>query len=177
VAEPPARVRYTRGGLNIDAPAEREKPMASELSSTETTKVVAILDRILELELAGLVRYLHYSFMVFGHNRIPIVAWLRSQADESQQHAVQAGEHITGLGGHPSLRIGSLLETHKHNVDEILGEALTHEEEGLAEYRALLELVAGKSIMLEEYARKLIAAEEAHLSEIRKMMRKPGSIK
>lgn len=151
--------------------------MSPSIDASETEKVLGTLNRILELELAGLVRYLHYSFMIFGHNRIPIVAWLRTQADESQAHAVQAGEHITNLGGHPSLRIGSLLETHKHNVDEILGEAHSHEEEGLAEYRALLQLVAGKIIMLEEYARTQIATEEEHLSEIRKMMRKPGSIK
>jgi len=150
--------------------------MAAALSKAETAKVVGTLNRILELELAGLVRYLHYSFMVFGHNRIPIVGWLRGQADESQAHAVQAGEHITNLGGHPSLEIGALLETHKHNVDEILREALTHEEEGLAEYRRLLEQVAGRSIMLEEYARTQIAAEEAHLADIGKMLRKPGSI-
>ena len=150
--------------------------MTSELSKAETAKVVDTLNRILELELAGLVRYLHYSFMIFGHNRIPIVAWLRGQADESQAHAVQAGEHITNLGGHPSLRIGSLLETHKHNVDEILREALAHEEEGLTEYRKLLEQVGGRSIMLEEYARTQIAAEEAHLADIGKMIRKPGSI-
>jgi bacterioferritin len=151
--------------------------MTEPLSNAETEKVIVTLNRILELELAGLVRYLHYSFMIFGHNRIPIVAWLRGQADESQAHATQAGEHITNLGGHPSLKIGSLLETHKHNVDEILGEALVHEEEGLAEYRKLLEQVTGRSIMLEEYARDQIAAEEAHLAEIRKMSRKPGSIK
>src|ERR1700754_796284 len=126
--------------------------MRDVLSQTENEQDIATLNRILELELAGLVRYLHYSFMIFGHNRIPIVAWLRGQADESKTHATQAGEHITNLGGHPSLKIGSLLETHKHNVDEILDEALTHEEEGLAEYRKLLDQVAGRSIMLEEYA-------------------------
>ncbi|GAC1457323.1 MAG: ferritin-like domain-containing protein [Steroidobacteraceae bacterium] len=150
--------------------------MAAELNSAETTRVVGTLNHILELELAGLVRYLHYSFMIFGHTRIPIVAWLRSQADESQAHAVQAGEHITSLGGHPSLRIGALLETHKHNVDEILREALAHEREGLAEYRKLLTAVSGRSIMLEEYARAQIAAEEAHVAAIDKMLRKPGSI-
>jgi bacterioferritin len=139
-------------------------------------RVVEILKHILELELAGLVRYLHYSFMVFGHNRIPIVAWLRSQAQESQAHAVQAGEHVTNLGGHPSLKIGPLLETHKHNIDEILREALEHEQEGLAEYHRLLAAVAGHNIMLEEYARAQIAAEEAHLADIGKMLRKPGSI-
>jgi bacterioferritin len=151
--------------------------MSDPFSQSESEQVVATLNHILELELAGLVRYLHYSFMIFGHNRIPIVGWLRDQAEESKTHATQAGEHITNLGGHPSLKIGSLLETHKHNVDEILAEALAHEEEGLGEYRKLLNLVERKSIMLEEYCRVQISAEEEHLAEIRKMMRRPGSIK
>lgn len=151
------------------SPSQPQKP--------DQEAVVRTLNQILELELAGLVRYLHYSFMIFGHNRIPIVGWLRSQADEAQAHAVQAGEHITNLGGHPSLKIGTLLETHKHNVDEILAEALAHEEEGLGKYRELLAQVAGHSVMLEEYARAQIAAEEAHVADIRKMMRKPGSIR
>jgi len=150
--------------------------MKAELGKGETGKVIDTLNRILELELAGLVRYLHYSFMVFGHTRIPIVAWLRSQADEAQAHAVQAGEYITSLGGHPSLKIGALLETHKHNIDEILREALAHEEEGLGQYQRLMELVEGGNIMLEEYARAQIAAETAHVAEIGKMLRRPGSI-
>jgi bacterioferritin len=139
-------------------------------------KIVDTLNRILELELAGVVRYMHYSFMVFGHSRIPIVSWLRGQADESLAHAVLAGEHITSLGGHPSLKIGGLLETHKHSINDILEEAYVHEEEGLDEYRKLLDLVRDHSIMLEEYARAQIAAEENHLAEIRKMRRSPGSI-
>ena len=141
-----------------------------------TNKVIESLNRILELELAGVVRYMHYSFMIFGHNRIPIVAWLRDQATESNAHAVQAGEHITTFGGHPSLKIGSLLETHQHDVNEILKEAYEHEKEGLQAYYDLLELATGKSILLEEYARDQISAEEMHLADIRKMMRKPGSI-
>lgn len=147
------------------------------MDSKATKKVIESLNRILELELAGVVRYMHYSFMVFGHNRIPIVGWLRDQANESNAHAVQAGEHITAFGGHPSLKIGPLLETHQHDVNEILKEAYEHEKEGLDAYYTLLELVADKNIMLEEYARDMIAAEEMHLADIRKMMRKPGSIK
>ena len=119
---------------------------------------------------------MHYSFMIFGHSRIPIVSWLRDQSNESNAHAILAGEHITTLGGHPSLRIGSLLETHKHSINDILDEAYTHEKEGLGEYRKLLELVTNKEVMLEEYAREQIAAETTHLAEIRKMMRAPGSI-
>jgi bacterioferritin len=146
------------------------------LSKKEMQKVISTLNSILELELAGVVRYTHYSFMIFGHSRIPIVAWLRDQASESQAHAVLAGEHITSFDGHPSLKIGSLLETHKHSINDILDEAYNHEEEGLNEYRKLLVLVQDRNIMLEEYAREQIAAEEQHLAEIRKMKRPPGSI-
>ncbi|HEY4645659.1 MAG TPA: ferritin-like domain-containing protein [Steroidobacteraceae bacterium] len=144
----------------------------SRNASPDTQKFVEVLNRILELELAGVVRYMHYSFMIFGHHRIPIVAWLRGQATESTAHAVLAGEHVTALGGHPSLKIGRLLETHKHSVDDILKEAHEHEEQGLAEYRELLDLVVGKSVMLEEFARAQIAAEEQHLAEIKKMMKR-----
>ena len=149
----------------------------TELDPKLTRKIIDGLNHILELELAGVVRYMHYSFMIFGHNRIPIVAWLREQANESSAHAVLAGEHITAFGGHPSLKIGPLLETHQHDVNEILKEAHEHEKEGLGAYYELLELVVGKSVLLEEYARDQIAAEEMHLADIRKMMRKPGSIK
>jgi bacterioferritin len=147
--------------------------MPTARTGLDNEEALKVLNRILELELAGVVRYMHYSFMIFGHNRIPITGWLRGQADESLAHAVLAGEHVTSMGGHPSLRIGELLETHKHSVDDILREAATHEEVGLAEYRKLLDLVAGHSIMLEEYARAQIAAEEQHLAEIRKMLRRP----
>jgi bacterioferritin len=149
----------------------------TDLDANLTEKVITALNRILELELAGVVRYMHYSFMIFGHNRIPIVAWLRDQANESNAHAVLAGEHITAFGGHPSLKIGGLLETHQHDINEILKEAYEHEKEGLNAYYDLLKLTEGKSILLEEYSRDQIAAEEMHLADIRKMMRKPGSIK
>ena len=58
----------------------------------------------------GVVRYTHYSLMIYGYNRIPIVSWMRDQATESLDHANRAGELITQFGGHPSLGIGQLLE-------------------------------------------------------------------
>jgi bacterioferritin len=138
--------------------------------------VLDVLNRILEIELAGVVRYAHYSLMVFGHARIPIVSWMRTQADEGLTHALQAGEHITAMGGHPSLRIGKLLETHRHDIDQILREAMEHEQEGVDTYRKLLELVRDKDVMLEEYARKMVHAEEVHITEIEKMLRRPGKL-
>ncbi len=144
--------------------------------SIDTSAVVKTLNTILELELAGVVRYTHYSMMVYGYNRIPIVSWLRGQASESMTHAQQAGELVTHLGEHPSLAIGPLLETHNHDIGAILRESLEHERATLRVYEQLLEMVEGRSVMLEEYAREMIYAEELHLGEVDKMLRSPGDI-
>ncbi len=140
----------------------------------DTKKVIETLNKVLEYELSGVVRYTHYALMVFGHTRIPIVAWLREQATESLTHANLAGEHITTLGGHPSLKIAPLLETHKHAIHDILTESLEHEEKQLDNYKLLLKLVKDDAIFLEEYARQMISDEEGHISEVKKMLRKPG---
>lgn len=136
---------------------------------------IDVLNRILELELAGVVRYTQYSFMVFGYTRIPIVSWLRGQANESLLHAHEAGELITQLGGHPSLGVGALLKTHLYEIGDILRESLEHEETGIAAYGELLALAEGRSILLEEYARRLISDETKHVGEVHKMLRPPGT--
>lgn len=139
-------------------------------------KAIEILNRIMEIELAGVVRYTHYSLMVFGYNRIPIVSWLKGNADESLAHAYRAGELVTLLGGHPSLKIGQLLETHKHDIGDILRESLEHEKLGVAAYYELLKLADGNSVLLDEYAREMISSEEMHIDEVNKMLRRPGEI-
>ena len=138
--------------------------------------VVGALNEILELELAGVVRYTHYSLMIFGYGRIPIVAWMREQSAEAITHAALAGEHVTRLGSHPSLKIGRLLESHKHDIGQILHECIAHERGGIAAYRRLFDLVLDRSVVLEEYARRMIHDEEIHVSEIEKMLRKPGHL-
>ncbi len=145
-------------------------------SNLDTGTAVALLNRILEAELAGVVRYTHWSLMVFGHNRIPIVGWLREQANESLDHAQRAGELITHLGEHPSLAIGRLLETQRHNIQEILQESAETERTALELYQELLDVVRDRSILLEEYARELIAQEEQHLGDVEKMLRRPGEL-
>ena len=137
---------------------------------------VDLLNKIMEMELAGVVRYTHYSLMVYGYNRIPIVSWLRGEAQTSMQHATVAGELVTQLGAHPSLGIGPLLETHEHEIGAILRESMEHEQASLELYKKLLKNVAGESVLLEEYARKMIAEEEQHLGEVDKMLRTPGDI-
>jgi bacterioferritin len=146
------------------------------MADIDRDKVVDVLNRILEAELAGVVRYTHYSFLVFGFARIPIVSWLRSQASESLLHAQQVGEWITALGAYPSLGIGALLDSHKHDIASILRESLDAEGRALGLYRELLGLVEDRSVSLEEFAREMIQAEEIHAAEVDKMLRKPGEV-
>jgi bacterioferritin len=153
-----------------------EGRIEQRMNETDKQAAIDVLNKILELELAGVVRYTHYSLMIFGYNRIPIVSWLKSNGDESLSHAYRAGEFVTMLGGHPSLKIGPLLETHKHDIGDILRESLEQERSTLDAYYQLLSLVEGKSVSIEEYAREMILLEETHLDEVNKMLRKPGEI-
>jgi bacterioferritin len=134
-------------------------------------KTTHLLNSIMEAELAGVVRYTHYSLMVTGPNRIPIVQFLKAQASESLLHAQQAGEILTGLNGHPSLTIAPIVETHKHSIYDILLESLHHESNALTLYKQLLETVEDASIYLEEFSRGMIGQEELHGMELKKMLR------
>ena len=133
-------------------------------------KVINKLTKIFDLELSGVIRYTHYSLMIFGPNRLPLIDFFKTQASESLLHANQAGEHITGLGGHPPLNINNIKETFKHDITEILSETLEHEKRAIKHYYELLELVDNKSVYLEEYARQMICEEELHVLEVEKML-------
>ncbi len=146
------------------------------MDDAKNQTAIDALNRIMELELAGVVKYTQYSLMVYGYNRIPIVSWLKSNAQEGLGHAHKAGELVTLLGGHPSLKIGALLETAKHDIGDILRESLEHEKTALAAYYDLLKISEGVSVLLEEYAREMIVQEELHLDEVNKMLRRPGAM-
>ena len=136
-----------------------------------TEKIIKKLTEIFDLELSGVVRYTHYSLMIFGPNRIPLINFFKSQAKESLEHANLAGEHITGLGGHPPLNINEIHETFKHDINEILKETLDHEKTAIKNYHELVKMIDGKLIYLEEYARQKIGEEELHMMEVEKMLK------
>ena len=136
-----------------------------------TKEVNTILNKIIEYELAGVVRYTHSALMVTGPYRLPIVEFLKEQANESLLHAQQAGELLTGLNGHPSQKIANIVETNNHSIKDILKESLDHEMHALSLYKDLLKEVEGSSVYLEEYARSLIGQEEQHQLELKKMLK------
>ena len=134
-------------------------------------KIIEKLTEIFDLELSGVIRYTHYSLMIFGHNRLPLVDFFKTQATESLEHANLAGEHITGLGGHPPLNLTNIKETFKHDTKEILSESLEHEKQAIKHYYELLDLIGNQSVYLEEYARGMIGQEELHALEVEKMLK------
>lgn len=151
--------------------SQLQSPIPNRMRELDNKKATDILNKIMEFELAGVVRYTHYSLMVTGPNRIPIVNFFKLQATESLTHAQQVGEILTGLEGHPTLRIAPIEETYKHSVRDILEESLAHEKKALDLYKDLLDTVENASIYLEEFARTMIGTEEMHNIEIKKMLR------
>ena len=143
---------------------------ASKGASSETMQC---LHKIFQLEMAGIIRYMHYSFMIMGHNRIPIQKWFRDQAGEAMAHATLVGEKITSLGGHPPVVSARVEEHNVHAVDQILKESLVFEEEGVRLYTRLVDLATkAGDIALEELARELVRLEVEHVEEVRKMLRR-----
>lgn len=133
-------------------------------------QVMECLHQIFQAEMAGIIRYMHYSFMIMGHNRIPIQSWFRNQAQESMAHSVVVGEKITSLGGHPPIIAAQVEETNVHSVDQILKESLIFEEQTLNLYKKLVTIAEG-DIALEEMARQFVREEQDHIDEVRKMLR------
>tara|TARA_Y100000590_G_C15391152_1_gene890113 strand:+ start:116 stop:562 length:447 start_codon:yes stop_codon:yes gene_type:complete len=133
--------------------------------------IISKLSEIFVLELSGVIRYTHYSLMIFGYNRLPLIDFFKSQASESLVHANLAGEHITGLGGHPPINIQNIEESNNHEIHDILRETLDHEKKAIKIYYELLEEVNNKSVYLEEYARNMIGQEELHVLEVEKMLK------
>ena len=142
-----------------------------ENNEINTKEVCDILNEIMEYELAGVVRYTHSSMMVSGPYRLPIVTFLKEQAEESLLHAQLAGEKIAGLDGHPSQKIAKIEETNRHTIKDILEESLEHELFALSLYKKLLNCVENKSVYLEEYARAQIGEEEQHSLELKIMLK------
>ena len=141
------------------------------MDNLDTKKVIDVLNTIVQCELSGVVRYTHYALMITGRDRLTLTEYFKTQASESLTHAQEAGELVTGLGGHPSLEISIIEESNKHKAIDLLNESLEHEQNAISLYKELLTVVNGESVYIEEYARGMIKIEEVHGLEIKKMLK------
>ncbi len=141
------------------------------MQNLDLDKTIATLNEVMKYELAGVVKYTHFALMVTGPNRLTLDKFFKQQAVESLEHAQQAGELLTGLGGHPSQAIPDIEETNKHSIKDLLNESFNHEQKAIDIYKELLRYSENKSLYIEEYAREMIKEEEMHGIEIKKLLR------
>lgn len=128
-------------------------------------KIIEGLNAALENELGNIIRYLHYSFLVKGVNRGPIVDFFRNQATESLQHATVIGQKIVAWGGHPSLKVPPMEDIGQKSVEEMLREELESEKQEVQHYIKLLRQV-GDDVALEFMLKEIIKDEQEGIEEL-----------
>lgn len=148
--------------------------MSANEKTYQNPEVLELLGEIYKEEMAGTNRYLHYSFMIMGHNRIPIQKWFRDHATEAMNHAIIIGEKMTSLGGHPPMVPAKVEEQNLHTIPQLLEESLKHENEAIQLYKKLVKMAEqNEDIALEEMARSFVQTEIEDADEVRKMLRRP----
>lgn len=135
-------------------------------------KICDRLNEILANELAGTLMYLHYSFYIYGHARIPIVGWLRSQANEGVAHATLVGDKIIYYGGDPVTEPAKGMFPPKfESLDGMLRVALKLERDTFDLYADLLKSIDDSNLGLRVFLEQQIMEESQHIEEIEKMLR------
>jgi bacterioferritin len=122
------------------------------------------------MEIETAIRNLHFSFLIFGPSRKPVVEFFRDEVEESIRHATMLGEKITALGGLPAIRVRAVHEPQGHTLEAILKESIRHEEEAVATYTKLLELVK-EDAPLRVLFENQVLEEQEHVEELRKYLR------
>ena len=138
-------------------------------------RLIKALNKDLEREMAGIVRYLHHSFIVFGPNRGPLVQMFRDQANEATAHAIQLGEKITALGGHPTVKVEQVFEPGYQSVEDMLLEDLKAEKAQLTLYTEQLKEFGDDNLPIKLMLEQVIIAEQSHVDEMEKYLRKTNA--
>jgi len=135
-------------------------------------KICERLNEILANELAGALMYLHYSFFIYGHSRIPIVEWLRSQSSEGMTHATMVGDKIIALGGEPVTHPShDKFPKNFATLNDMLRATLRLEKEVFEQYASLLRELDDESLAMRVFLEQIITEEVGHIEEIERMLR------
>ena len=140
-------------------------------NKTINSALIKSLNEGLEKEMAAVVRYLHHSFIVFGPNRGPLVEMFRAQAQEAMTHAIQLGEKITALGGHPTVKVDQVFEPGHETIEDMIEEDLKAEKEQLELYTKQLKEFGGENLTLKLMLENIIVAEQAHVDDMEKYLK------
>jgi len=137
----------------------------------DEAKVIATMNEALSMELTSALKYLSWSFQVFGPTRKPIVEHFLEEAKESFDHATMLGDKIVALGGKPVVRADSPKPAEGMTVDDMLTLAVENERAALSIYSKLLNMVQDETHLRVLFENQ-IETEQGHLEEVSKMLRR-----
>ncbi|BAZ04679.1 ferritin-like domain-containing protein [Calothrix sp. NIES-3974] len=136
-------------------------------------EILELLQNIVEFELAGAIRYTHYSLLVIDCQKSPIIDFLREQATESLEHAQRAGKFFISLGGIPKPRIASLEQPTDYSIQEILAASIAHENRAIAMYKSLFDGIDETDATYQEirqFAQNMLTEESSHHQEMQAVL-------
>src|SRR3989304_5559110 len=136
----------------------------------DKTKVIAAMNQALGMELASALKYLGWSFHVFGPTRKPIVEHFLEEAKESFDHATLLGAKIGARGGKPIVMAAPPKPADGMTVDDMLKQAVENEKAAIEIYGRILTTVQDETHLRVLFENQ-IETEQGHLEEVSKMLR------
>lgn len=148
------------------------------MPNTDNTRLVAVLNELLEAEFVAVIHYLQHAGSVRGLTYHSVVSWLRREAIQEMDHAITLTQTIVSLGGAPDWDVGRAhlfaSPPDAYDVRRLLAHDLDHERQLAARY-ADASLVAdevgeaGVKVMLEQ----MLADTQRSMQSIERMTETP----
>lgn len=134
-------------------------------------EVIATMNEALRMELTSALKYLDFSFRVFGPARKPIVEHFLEEAKESIGHATLMGDKIVSLGGKPVVAADPPKPVGKMSIDRMLRAAIENEKAAVKIYAKLLDMTQDDTPLRGLFENQILE-EHGHLEELSKMLRR-----
>jgi len=140
------------------------------MSTRET--LIERLNTVLSWELAGTIQYLQGAALVTGPMRPVYADFLQEGSKEARGHAEDVASRIVALGGVPTVEPAAIRTS--TSLEGILDNALALEEAALAAWEAALEASDGAALGIGFWIEEMIAEEQEHVDELRKITGRTG---
>ncbi|MCC7240939.1 MAG: ferritin-like domain-containing protein [Acidobacteria bacterium] len=132
--------------------------------------VISDLNRLMAEETEAFLRYFQMRFRLRGRGRRRAEKFFENALKETLEHAEALARQIQSLGHVPTLHVDLVLSGEPISAEEALAEAIDVEQQALDAYQEFLTRVTGDPV-LEDFARKQVVIEAAHVQDIREALR------
>ena len=137
---------------------------------SDYTKIIEMLNKVLEQEHACSIRYATHAAMVTGPYAETVAARLKEISGDEVLHAEKLRDRILALGGTPSMNVS--LEDLKYgaNLEEMLAINIAEEKHAISEYLKILRETSEENVILYQTIQEIIRDEQEHLEELENLV-------